>query len=471
MKRRKVDSQREQRILTALVNSRRFLAQARSIIDVSLLDVPHFRVVAEWTLTYFKEYKKAPRTHIKDFFNAWAEDNGNEELVTSVRALLRTLRKKPKTNPNVQYLLDELRDFMAKKSIQRFKEKLEYSLMRGEVKKAESLISGYKAVEVSQDDSFDPLHGGEEHWDEAFAERAEPLIVLPGAEGEFFNFALTRDALVGVQAPEKTGKTAWLIELALHALSQKKKVAFFETGDLSKSQIMLRLGIRWSGLPLWERQKGINRIPSKINIDEVEETGYSFDYKKRNIKRVISQRAVKKGRRRFYRRHGLTKDEKWFRVSVKPIGSFSVSDIIATLDKWKEQGFEPDVIVIDYADILKAEDPKVDKRIQEDDKWKALRNLSQVRHCLVLTATQSSAKAYGKKETGQLQSMEDFSESKGKYSHCTAMFGLNQTDHEKDIQGMRINWIVLREAPYIISRPLYVGQCVSLGKMMTVARF
>jgi hypothetical protein len=146
-----------------------------------------------------------------------------------------------------------------------------------------------------------------------------------------------------------------------------------------------------------------------------------------------------------------------------------VGGIESILDTWlQEDDFVPDVIVIDYADILAAEAGRKHEhdRNVTNDTWKALRRMTQERHVLGIVPTQANAKAYKQ----NLQGMDSFSEDKRKLAHVTAMLALNQTPDEKEIQGMRLNWIVLREAPYSINRPLYVGTCYALARALCTAK-
>ena len=65
------------------------------------------------------------------------------------------------------------------------------------------------------------------------------------------------------------------------------------------------------------------------------------------------------------------------------------------LDDWEaREGFVPDVIVIDYADLLEADGKSTEFRHKQDSIWKGLRAMSQKRHALVLTATQADAASY-----------------------------------------------------------------------------
>ena len=116
------------------------------------------------------------------------------------------------------------------------------------------------------------------------------------------------------------------------------------------------------------------------------------------------------------------------------------------------------MIVIDYADILAMNDAK-DERGQINETWKALRTLSQVFHCLVVTATQADAKSY---DTDTM-SMANFSEDKRKFAHVTGMFGINQTPPEKNKQLYRLNWLVLRESEFDVNKTVHVASCLKIA--------
>ena len=163
----------------------------------------------------------------------------------------------------------------------------------------------------------------------------------------------------------------------------------------------------------------------------------------------------------FMRRNGLSLEKPFLRVSVHPNSSINLAGVSSVLDRWELQhDFIPDIIIIDYADILAPEDPKKQTRDQVNDTWKALRRLSQERHCLVLAPTQANAASYG----AETQDMGNFSEDKRKLAHVTGMLGLNQTPEEKGMGVMRLNWIALRESSFNVKRCLWVGQSLTLGR-------
>ncbi len=96
---------------------------------------------------------------------------------------------------------------------------------------------------------------------------------------------------------------------------------------------------------------------------------------------------------------------------------------------WEREGWFPDCVVIDYADILAAPTGFRETNDQIDEVWERMRRLSQEIHGLVLTATQSSALAYGGKQ--KVLTRKHFSGRKTKLAHVTAMFGINITPEEE----------------------------------------
>ena len=176
-----------------------------------------------------------------------------------------------------------------------------------------------------------------------------------------------------------------------------------------------------------------------------------------NITHVVT---VEEARREF---KSFFQDRKRrFRISTHANDTLTVSEIRAICDRWERtDGFVPDVIVIDYADLLVAEKSK-EFRHAQNEIWKNLRALSQKRKCLVVTATQADAKSYEK----NLLSMSNYSEDKRKFAHVTAMFGLNQDRYsrEKKLGIMRINQLVLRSGEFDSTTTVTVLQSLNLGR-------
>ena len=462
MKRKKIDAGLQRRFLIGFIINKQFLLTARPIVDLFLLEPEYFRLLTKWCFDYCDSYNQPPGQEIESLFYFWAEKQPlqRNEIVDSVKKFIETLSDEYDEGKeiNVPYLLDELSNYLSDKKLERLKDDIEYGLVNGETKQALSSVYNFMSVDAGQETGVEVLTD-EDAWKRAFVNSAETLIPFPGDAGRFLNGAFVREGLIGVQAPEKRGKTWWCVEFVMRALRNRKKVALFEVGDLSEAQIMLRFGVRLAGRPLYKSQCGKIEIPKKI---EKQEEGPAFITDKGVRKKYpINEQICMRKCDSFLRSVGQSKKHSHLMVGCYPNSTINVKGIEGVLERWEhERSFIPDVIVIDYADILAPEDKNKQTRDQVNDTWKALRKLSQEKKCLVIVPTQADSGSYDT----NTQSMKNFSEDKRKLGHVTGMLGLNQTDDEKGDNIMRLNWLVLREARFGTNRCLVVGQCLDLGR-------
>lgn len=463
MKRRKVDSHVERRLLMALISSTDFLSQASTIIDLELIEANHWRTIAEWCLDHFTKHHVAPGQDIETTYHSWAEEHEDSPHADAIHDLLEDLSTSWDKDPdplNVPYLLDQLRLLLNRRRLHKLQEHMDWALASGHPEEAQEAVLGYHPVEATSVVGVDPFRD-EEVWERAFSQSSQPLLALPGDAGRFLNHAMTRDALIGIQGPEKRGKTWWCFELVIQALQERRRVAFFQVGDLSEHQALIRLGVHLTGRPYLKSLCKETEIPTKIFPPRKDGDELRVETKITTFKRTVTKGGCLRAVKRFKRSQGMHPDRSYLKVSIHSNSSINVRGIQGILAQWEvSEGFIPDVIVIDYADILAPEDPRQQPRDQVNETWKALRRLSQDQHCLVLVPTQADAASYDVKT----QSVKNFSEDKRKLAHVTGMLGLNQTEEEKAMSIMRLNWIVLRESPFSTYKCLWVGQCLPIGR-------
>jgi len=327
------------------------------------------------------------------------------------------------------------------------------------------------------------------------------------------NEHLIRGGFISLLAPEKRGKTFFLIDMANRASSQGCKVAFFQAGDMTRNQQIRRLAIYRAKKSDKEKYCGKRLIPVKdcihnqldrcdkdqrecdygifdgnelskfeeglrkeIDFNTLREKLEEYpDYKNCHncleyrenpwgtvwLKEVdtgnpLNVEEAKKMMKRFF----IDKKRR-FKLSTHANGTLSVKEMNSIMNEWeKNDGFVPDVIIIDYADLLIY--PEKDFRHQQNEIWKALRGLSQKRHSLVITVTQADAKSYDQDSL----KLSNYSEDKRKYAHVTAMWGMNQDPkgREKKMGLMRFNELVIREGEFDAGRQIHVLQSLSQGQ-------
>ena len=149
-----------------------------------------------------------------------------------------------------------------------------------------------------------------------------------------------------------------------------------------------------------------------------------------------------------------------FRLSCHANSSIGVDGITSILRGWQREKWIPDVVVIDYADILAPPFMVRESLDQIDVTWKLLRRMSQEFECLLLTATQSNAASYRAKDS--VLTRQNFSGRKTKLAHVSGMLGINVTPDDKKKGIIRLNWVVRREGFFNEIQCVPVAGCFAI---------
>lgn len=459
MRWQKASGSKERRILIGMIVSQPVLARIAPKWDKEgMFGSQWANVVGQWCVDYLTSYNKAPGKNITSLFEAWAEESSDKDTVALVERFLQSLSGEYaalKKEVNADHVIDMAGEHFNKVRLERHKDALEGFLEDGKTQKALDLYQKFKPVEMGVGQWVDVLRDGAA-MDRAFEDKKEPLIVYPDGLGEFFGDALERDGFIAFTGPEKRGKTWWLLDVAWRAMLQRRKVAFFEVGDLSQSQIMRRFGVRAAKRPLkaTKADKPV-KVPRRL---EVTADGVDLDFEEKAWKGELTPKEAKAACLKVINR--TKTNDSLLRLSVHPNTSISVAGVESYIRQWDREGWSPDVIVIDYADILAPVNGTAESRDQINMTWKLLRRMSQDYHCLVVTATQTDAASYDAGTIGK----KNFSEDKRKHAHVTGMVGINQTDQEKEKQLQRLNWVDLREGEYTEKRCVTVAGCLAIAQ-------
>ncbi|HQJ90480.1 MAG TPA: hypothetical protein PLB70_07680 [Paludibacteraceae bacterium] len=495
----------ERQIVIGLITSKEYLQGLQRVWNPQFLESSTARLLASWCWEYFDAYGEAPANNITNIYYQKIKDTRlsrdvAEEIEQDILPLLS--QEYVKEGFNVDYLLKQTIDYFTQRNLLLFSDTIRNTIELGKgdlhqrIISAERIATEYRSLPVGTNDSLN-LNTEEalEHVERAFADAEECLIRYPRQLGEFWNDQLTAGSFVAFMGIEKRGKTYFLLDMAIRASRQKRKVVFFQAGDLTERQLLKRICVyltqksnlkRYCGT-IWEPVRDC--VYNQLDDCERPERECAFG--------VFENRTID------YLRHDITQEEliaayqanpdycpcsncpeyetnpwgcpwirevkidaplqvdeakravsdffienkRYFKLSTHLNDTLTVKQIEALLDTWERQEqFVPDVIVIDYADLLTTEE-HLEERPRQNKIWKGLRRLSQQKNQpLVVTATQANAQAYLRDRLRR----EHFSEDKRKYAHCTAMWGLNQDvkDREKHIGIMRLNNLVIREGEF-----------------------
>jgi len=429
------------RILAAMVTDSTVCGRISSQwTQFGLFKSDYANVVGKWCIDYFQKYGSAPNGQLTSLFQDWAGEYPNDDgTIKAIENFCQFLsdERRFQQDKSSDYYLDLASKHFNKIRLQNEIEQATLEIDHGKIEDAQNRLIRAKPIELGLGSFVEPADDFQ-IWESAFSsERRRPLVTYPGALGRFFNNAFVKGELYSFMGPDKTGKTTWLMDLVYRLIRQRNKVAFFDVGDGDQDEVISRLASRSLAKPEYASEI---EIPVKWNNEEL----ITRTEKHETLDVIDAFRSFKK----------ICKLTNTFRVSCFPNSSVDVAGIDNILDKWKQDNWRPSAVIIDYADILAPPKGIKDNLEKIDEMWKALRRLTQLRDCLVVTASQSSAAAYGK-EKGLL-GKQHFSGRKTKLAHVNGMIGINVADDEREQQIARLNWVVKRKIRNRKSRMRYV---------------
>lgn len=491
LKRKKADSEIEKKIITGMIVSKDFLQEVYPFFDLSYLQNSYIEKVARWCLEHYSYYEQAPFATIQDIFNY--EKNGlQEEESDLIRILLLEVSKKYQVGEgiNVPYLVDRTIEFCKTRELEITAGNIQVLLSKGDLKGAEEQVDNFRRVQRLTSDWVNPFD--EEEVFETFQSEEIDFFRFPGVLGNFLgNFE--RGWLVGLSGAFKGGKTWFAQEFAVIGILSGLRVAFFSL-EMTSLEMKKRLYKRFTAsgdkqgeyiYPVFDCKKnqyGTCIVEDRCqHIDLINHNGKIPDYDNDNPYRVCS---VCRNKSREY------EAATWFEPLIRPeynitnvypiIKAFSrqlkymlrlksyprfsanLSDIRRDLNILEQsESFVPDIIIVDYADILKPENSSVSGIEKEDRSWIALSQLAAERHCLVIAPTQVKIDALNANTIKQTHMARWI----GKLGHVDVMLTVNQSDVEKRHGRARVGVIAHRHKEFHPGATVTVLQQLSLGQV------
>ena len=492
----------ERQITTAAILNTDYLRQIEEFYKPQYIEANSARKILEWCFSYYRKYKKAPGKHIQNIYVHKLKNKQIDKKTAQVVELVLENLSQNEEVTNVGYLVDQTKEYFKQRSLLILSEDIQNELEQGNIIDAEAIALSYKPPTELIKNDIDPFTKQVKPIiRKAFEERKNPLIRFPGALGKFWNHELVRGGFVALMGHEKIGKTFLLIEMAMRAIRSKAKVAFFQAGDMTEAQQARRIAIYLNKRSDQERYCRGMFVPKldcwlnqcdECDRDERESDELIFKKKKditynslveavakypdyrpcHNCRNIIGsvwlewRKPIQPLTAKHAYKSLITFGRRYkgrLRISTHANEELTITKVERILEQWEKSiDFIPDVVIIDYADILAPcrDIYRLEFRQQQNKIWQRMRALSEKKQVLLLTATQAKATSYNKK----LLDLSDYSEDKRKYAHTTAMYGLNQLPDEKRIGLLRINELVIRESDFDRERPVTVLQRLQMGR-------
>jgi hypothetical protein len=466
MKEQKFSGKSDNRILTAMILDSVVLGRIQTKwIEKGLFDSPFANKLGAWCVSYYQRYGKAPGKHIQKIFEEKITQNGMPESEANLieRLLLSLSDDYDGRELNSEFESDFAGKHFDKVRLDMTAQGVQDYIQHGQINKAKGLIAKYTPLELGQDSTIDFLTDYEQMKD-LFEHESEDLIQYRGALGQFFRRSLGRDCFVAFMGPEKKGKSIWLLDIAWRSVLQRKKVAYFELGDMGKYQTGDRLMARIAKHPRYVDKNGTTlKIPTVLKRDNGQ---LVVEHEEKLFKEGLSPEKAWKA----YQKHArvtIRSKQPYMKLVCHSTYSLGVSGIKSQLDMWNRDGWTPDVLIVDYADLLAPPNGVKEKLEEVDQNWGLLRSLSLELHCLVVTATQTNSQSY----SVETITMKHFSQNHRKLAYITGMIGLNQKDSEKELGLMRLNWVARRDAAFTNTKYVHCAGCIGISNPSMLSSF
>ena len=453
-----VRSDDERAILTALLVHDDVLATVHTKLgeERGPFENKWSNIISQWCRAYFEKYHKSPRKHIKQLFDRYAEKVKDEDVLGLIESFLARLSKDHAgvaQELNVPYVLDQASHYFERVRLSRYTESLQTALENRDLEEARKVIGSFKTVDFSSTAWKDPFSKETVQETLRYYEQDKSLLHWPGALDKFLSPFFERDGFISFIAPEKRGKSWWLLEVVYQALRQRRKVVYYGFGDMSENQMNRRLYTRATRLPM---ATGDFKIP--ISIRPRKEGLPKVEFKEEE-RRKFTVSDVEKAVERL--KQVTASKQLQLKLRCAGAGVSSAGEMEQELHQFAKAGWVPDVVVLDYADLVAPEGwtKTQDVRHQMNESWKIFRRISLDLHCLFVTATQGAATSYD----ARLIRKKDFSEDKRKNAHVTGMLGINQTSEEKEFGLYRLNWTFLRDGAWADHQSVWTAGCLGIG--------
>jgi len=130
-------------------------------------------------------------------------------------------------------------------------------------------------------------------------------------------------------------------------------------------------------------------------------------------------------------------------IKEYPTKSASVETLKAHLEKLKIKNIKPDMILVDYADLLSQRSNLKERRHQLESTYEELRGLAQANNCCVWTASQTNRSGIN----AEIITMESISEAFNKCFVADFIFTISRTLEEKEVNAGKMYIAKNRNGP------------------------
>ncbi len=460
----------EKRILISFITDTAFCYEIFPILDYDLFSNDYSRRIVQWAEGYFNTYGKSPKSEIEIIYHQ-KKSALSSELQNVISTILEHLSEYMDSNSefNTQHSITIAKDFFTSQILQLTSEKILSYLEKGQMQEAKELMQSYKGIpdmEGGVSDSFSNKDLTDNTINKIWYPEDSNDMQLIGRIGEYLG-SWENGWLIAFMAPMKRGKTHILTKCAFDAVLKRKKALFVSLEmpdkDMNSRAVlavtaMTRTDKKTKIVPIFDcvrNQKGScdkferTRKGEAIGIPDGPEDFYTYknhracskcretnDFKPSVWYKEVPDKSSPGGTKKIMNAWEPMFDQ-YLRTKSFPADTASTKTLEGHMDHLlKSEGFDTEILIVDYADLLTATDTSLEYRHRLDGIWKSLKSLAHKRNILVITASQTNRGGMSKAEVESSDASEDIR----KVAIVDAFYALNQSKEEKKRRIMRIGF-------------------------------
>lgn len=379
MKIQKAQPTGEREVLTGMIVNTTVLARIASKWQkTGMMPSPHSNIIGQLCVDFYRKHNSAPMKGISALVKKWAEGRDDESTVEAVTRFVRSLSddyESTNEDINPSFVIDLAANLFNKTNYRNLIENVTSAVEANQLDKADKFRASFNKVELGVGAGVD-IFNDMEAIEYCFAEAGETLIKYPGALGNFFAGELERDAFIAFQGPEKSGKSYWLIDMAYRAVMQKRKVVFFEVGDMSQRQVTMRFLARAARHPY---RSSDGKWPVKVNIPNYlspaanDDTASHVDFTEKIFQEPLTLLQGQRAMQRIVKEKLKTK-KKLFQLKVYPTMTVTVAAIkselaVMALDDWHPDCVAEGSLVLTNHGLVPIEKVRCSDRLWDGANW------------------------------------------------------------------------------------------------------
>lgn len=385
-------------ILYLAKSDEQFLLQTLPMVKENYFEFPSHQKLYSKLVEFFLHYKKLPTDD--QLLEEIKKELKQNELFSDYRDELTAVNDlDEKAIDNQEYYLDLVEEFAKEQAIKDAILKSVDHLKKKNFDAIETEVRDAFAVNRNVDLGTDYFSGIKERWDRLNSATLVPKFRTPFETlNEALEGGLAHKEMAMVVAPPGVGKSLFLANQAARSVLDGYNVLYVSL-EMAEDRVAQRLDSIFTRIQQRELSNRVDDIEKRLDI--------------------INKQWKDRGR---------------LVVKEFPTKRLSVTGLRAFLNQIKNyEDFEPDVLIIDYLELMKTDKEMAEYQGQER-LAQELRGVASEYECLVWTATQTNRE--GKKVN--IITDAELADSYGKIRVCDLVFSINQTEQEFDSGSARL---------------------------------